>query len=229
MTKEHGKSKKEEAVKEEVFPKEEISTQNESAESSAENICSCDEEAQKDESAAIIAQKDAEIERLNKELETLKDLLQRRQADFENYKKRNAKMQEEYKKIAIKDFALDILNINDDLLRAIEAASSISETNAGEAGTSLIEGVKIISKRLMESMGKYGIEEIESENKPFDPNYHEAVEITTDPEVEIDTITKVYQKGFKLYEYVIRTAKVKVAKPVPNIEPEDQKATEVVQ
>lgn len=180
-----------------------------------DNSCSC-EESEKMEKE--ISAQDAEIIRLNKEIDTMKDLLQRRQADFENFRKRTVKMQEDYKKLAIKDFALDVLNINDDLLRAIEASSVISEENSSDASSSLIEGVKMTSRRLIDTLGKYGIEEIESENKPFNPNYHEAVEIATDSEINADTVTKVYQKGFKLEEYIVRTAKVKVTKPAPKQE-----------
>ncbi len=165
-----------------------------------------------------ISSQDEEIMKLNKEVETLKDLLQRRQADFENFRKRTVKMQEEYKKLAIKDFAYDILNISDDLSRAIEASDSIASADSSSARDSLAEGVKIISRRLGETLNKFGISEIESENRSFDPNYHEAIEIETSPDVQSDTVTMVYQKGFKLDEYVIRAAKVKVAKPVPRTE-----------
>lgn len=196
---------KEEAIQEQNIPED--------------NSCSC-EEAEKMEQE--ISAQDSEIIRLNKEIETLKDIMQRRQADFENFRKRTARMQEEYKKLSIKDFALDVLNINDDLLRAIEASSVICTENSADATSSMIDGVKLTSKRLIETMGKYGIEEIESENRPFDPNYHEAVEIETNPDVNIDTVTKVYQKGFKLEEYVVRTAKVKVSKPAPRQEGTDK-------
>jgi len=162
-----------------------------------------------------ISAQDEEIIKLNKEVETLKDLLQRRQADFENFRKRTAKMQEEYRKLAIKDFAYDILNIHDDLSRAIEASDNIAAGDTTEAKEYLAEGVKIIAKRLEESLKKFGISEIESENKAFDPNFHEAIEIENNPDVTTDTVTKVYQRGFRLDEYVVRTAKVKVAKPAP--------------
>lgn len=201
MTMEEITANKEESVQEQKSPQE-----------NTDNSCSC-EESEKMEKE--ISAQDSEIIRLNKEVDTMKDLLQRRQADFENFRKRTVKMQEEYKKLAIKDFALDILNISDDLTRAIEASSVISEENSSDASSSLIEGVKMTSKRLIETLGKYGIEEIESENKPFNPNYHEAVEIATDPDIDADTVTKVYQKGFKLEEYIVRTAKVKVSKPAP--------------
>ncbi len=146
----------------------------------------------------------------DKEIASLTDMLKRRQADFENYKKRIAKNQEEYKKLAIKDFAFDIININDDFLRAIDAASDVSD----EQTKAFADGIRIISKRIEETLEKYGIEEIDSLNKEFDPKFNEAVEIDMGEDVDSDTITAVYQKGFKLDDYVIRCAKVKVTKPM---------------
>ena len=154
-----------------------------------------------------------EIIRLNKELETLTDLLQRRQADFENYKKRSIKMQDEFKKLAIKDFAFDIINVNDDIIRAIEASESIADKKNAETVGSFIDGVKLISNKIEDILKKYGIEEIESENMPFNPAYHEALEIENSEDYEEDTVTRVYQKGFKLENYIIRSAKVRVSKP----------------
>jgi len=160
---------------------------------------------------------DEEITRLNKEIETLKDLLQRRQADFENFRKRTVKLQEDYKKLAIKDFACDIINVNDDISRAIEASDNLAnqENSELQSKESFIEGIKLVSKKIEEILNNYGIKEIESENKPFNPNYHEALEIADSSTHSEDTVTKVYQKGFKLDEHVLRTAKVRVSKPSP--------------
>lgn len=171
-----------------------------------------------------ISGQDEEIIRLNKEIETLKDLLQRRQADFENFRKRTAKLQEDYRKLAIKDFACDIINVNDDIIRAIEASDSLADQNPADSKDSFIEGIKLVSKRIEEILNKYGIEEIEAENKPFNPNYHEALEIENSADHSEDTVTKVYQKGFKLEEHLVRSAKVRVSKPAPkkNDEAEDK-------
>ncbi|HPJ35129.1 MAG TPA: nucleotide exchange factor GrpE [Spirochaetota bacterium] len=215
---------KEMSIEETTANNDEAVQEQNNTQDSTDNSCSC-EETEKMEKE--ISAQDEEIIRLNKEIETLKDLLQRRQADFENFRKRTVKMQEEYKKLAIKDFALDILNINDDLLRAIEASDVISEENSSDASSSLIEGVKMTSKRLIDALNKYGIEEIEADNRPFDPNYHEAVEIATNPEITADTVTKVYQKGFKLEEYIVRTAKVQVTKPEPRQEEKEEVESEV--
>ncbi len=162
-----------------------------------------------------ISNQDEEIVKLNKEIETLKDLLQRRQADFENFRKRTIKLQEDYRKLAIKDFACDIINVNDDIMRAIEASDSLSGQEQTDSKNSFIEGIRLVSRRIEEILNKYGIEEIASENKPFNPSFHEAVEIENSADHNEDTVTKVYQKGFKLDEHLVRSAKVKVSKPAP--------------
>jgi len=162
-----------------------------------------------------ISNQDEEIIRLNKEVETLKDLLQRRQADFENFRKRTAKLQEDYRKLAIKDFAFDIINVNDDISRAIEAHDNLADKESSDSKDSFIEGIKLVSKRIEEILGNYGIEEIEAENKPFNPNFHEALEIENSENHTEETVTKVYQKGFKLEEHLVRSAKVRVSKPAP--------------
>ncbi|RPI97243.1 MAG: nucleotide exchange factor GrpE, partial [Spirochaetales bacterium] len=75
-----------------------------------------------EELAEVIKIKDEEIVKKNEEIVALKDVLQRRQADFENYKKRVVKSQDEYRNLAIRDLSQDIITINDDLIRAVEAA-----------------------------------------------------------------------------------------------------------
>ncbi len=168
-----------------------------------------------DEKEKTISDLQGEITKKNEEVDSLKDLLLRRQADFENFKKRNAKLQEDFKKHAIKNFAYDIILINDDLLRAVEASDNVREGESiEEAHKSFVMGVSMISKRIEETLGKYGIMEVESLGGEFDPNFHEAVEIETSDAVSVDTVTKVYQKGFKIDEMVVRSAKVRVAKPV---------------
>ena len=200
-TKEESKNSKE---SEKTNPDEMTEKTGECEENTAEETLSQDEAEQEDE-----------IIKLTKENETLKDLLQRRQADFENYKKRAAKLQEDYKKTAIKEFARDIININDDLIRAIEAGENLTGADAEEAQRSFHQGVSMISKRIIDTLGNYGIVEIEAQGLPFNPNLHEAIEIEeSEQDIETDIVTKVHQKGFKLDDLVIRTAKVKVAKAV---------------
>jgi molecular chaperone GrpE len=158
---------------------------------------------------------DEEFKKARQEIEDLKDILQRRQADFENYKKRLAKDREEQKKLAIRDLALDIININDDLLRAVDAASNIPQGESLEhAHRAFADGVKMISKQIEDTLHKYKIVEIDALNKEFNPKFNEAVEIDMSEHVDRDTVTKIYQKGFMLDDLIIRSARVKVTKPM---------------
>lgn len=160
-----------------------------------------------------VSEKDSELEKLQKEIDSLKDLMQRRQADFENYKKRSLKQFEDQKRFVIKDLALDVISVNDELLRAIDAAYTIPEGESLEgAHKSFVDGVSMISKMLEEGLKKYGVTEIDAQDQEFDPNYHEAVEIEPSADVSVDTVVKVYQKGFSIDELIIRSSKVKVAK-----------------
>ena len=164
-----------------------------------------------------ITEKENEAAKLQTDLASMKDLMLRRQADFENYKKRMAKLQEDNKKFAIRDIALDVVEINDDLLRALDASSTVTgegET-CNEAHASFVQGVSMISKRIESILQKYGVVEIEALNQEFDPNCHEAIEIEVSDSVEKDTVTMVHQKGFRIEDLVIRSSKVKVTKPAP--------------
>ncbi len=175
------------------------------------------------ESSDRVLDDNEELSKARQEIEDLKDILQRRQADFENYKKRLAKDREEQKKLAIRDLALDIINIHDDLMRAVEAASDIPKGESLEhAHQAFADGVKMISKQIEDVLQKYRIVEIDSLNKEFNPNFNEAVEIDMSDHVERDTVTKIYQKGFMLDDLIIRSARVKVTKPVAKAEVSDR-------
>lgn len=177
---------------------------------SADGACAPEKGAQTEKQG----ESKGDSDRKDREIAELKDLLKRRQADFENYKKRMLKTQEEFGKLAIKDFALDIINVNDDLLRAIEASRSVKNGESIEqCHDSFVEGVGMISKMIEDVLKKYHIEEIDSISQAFDPVFNEAVEIVTSNEVSVDTVTKVYQKGFRLDDLVLRSAKVRVSRP----------------
>jgi len=169
---------------------------------------------------AVLKEKDEMISKKDSEILQLKELLLRSRADFDNFRKRCVKNEELNKKLAVKEFALDILTINDNLIRASEASLHIDEGDTlDHAHRSYVEGVMMISKSLEQSLEKHGVEEIDSLNCPFNPVFHEAVEFDTSEDIDVDMVTKVYQKGFKIDAMVIRTAKVKVSKPSKKQEP----------
>ena len=181
-----------------------------------------EEESVKAESAGTGASDEAEknseteglMRKKDEEIAQLKDQLLRSRADFDNFRKRCIKNEEQNKKLAVKDFAMDIIKIHDDLIRASEAAMSIPEGDTLEhAHKAYVSGVMMISKNIESALSSNGITEVESLNAPFNPNVHEAVAFDVSESVTEDTVTKVFQKGFTIDQMVIRPAKVMVSKP----------------
>ena len=122
-------------------------------------------------------------------------------AEFDNYKKRTQKEKEEIYSIAKADVVMSLLPVIDNF----ERAEKFSDDKNIE------EGMALIRKQFNEFLKKIGVEEIEAENKPFDPNFHNAVLHEEREDVEENTVVEVLQKGYKLGERVIRHAMVKVA------------------
>ena len=122
-------------------------------------------------------------------------------AEFDNYKKRTQKEKEEIYSIAKADVVLSLLPVIDNF----ERAEKFSEDKNVE------EGLALIRKQFNEFLKKIGVEEIEAEMKPFDPNFHNAVLHEDREDVDENIVVEVLQKGYKLGEKVIRHAMVKVA------------------
>lgn len=188
----------------------------------SENGPAQEEESVKAEAAGNAASPEAEktseteglMRKKDEEIAQLKDQLLRSRADFDNFRKRCIKNEEQNKKLAVKDFAMDIIKIHDDLIRASEAAMSIPEGDTLEhAHKAYVSGVMMISKNIETALSSNGITEVDSLNAPFNPMVHEAVAFDVSESVSEDTVTKVFQKGFTIDQMVIRPAKVMVSKP----------------
>lgn len=128
------------------------------------------------------------------------DMARRLQADFDNYRKRSQRENEEFRKYACSSILLDLLTIVDDLDRALE--------HAGEE-TEFVKGIKGVRTNLMKVLESNGLQEIPADGK-FDPNFHEAL-CTVDGE-EDDMVAEVFQKGYMLNGKVLRYSKVKVTR-----------------
>ncbi len=122
-------------------------------------------------------------------------------AEFDNYKKRTQKEKEEIYSIAKADVVMSLLPVIDNF----ERAEKFSKDESVE------EGMALIKKQFSEFLKKIGVEEIEAENKPFDPNFHNAVLHEDREDLPENTVVEVLQKGYRLGEKVIRHAMVKVA------------------
>ena len=136
------------------------------------------------------------------ERDNYKDLMLRAQAEFQNFKRRNATVRTDAYDDGVRETIFAILPIIDNLDLAIKHA-----VQQGDEGP-MVEGVKMTLKLLMEAMGKLGLEEVESEGVMFDPEKHNA--IMREPGGEADMIAEVFQKGYKVKDKIIRYAMVKV-------------------
>lgn len=222
------KQNSQEVKETEVTEEENKTPETASTQKNEEPAQEAEAEKNEDKAADEMLNMKKTVEKKEEEVAQLKDLLMRRQADFENYKKQSARQSEMNRRILIKDIAVDIIGINDNLIRASEAAVHVPDgENLEDAHKSYVEGVMMISKSIQEMLGKYGIEEIDAMNQHFDPNVHEAVEIDMSDEVSEDTVTKVFQKGFKLDDFILRSSRVCVTRPLPKAEaPKEEQNTE---
>ena len=144
-----------------------------------------------------------ENEKLKADLAAKNDRLLRLQADFDNFRKRTAKEKLELAATIEQAFLKDLLPLLDNLSRAAEATENSNEEN-------LRKGVKMIRAEAVAIMGKHGLEPIETADKMFDPNYHQAVGTVTDESKEDGMIAVELQSGYMARGRVIRPSMVQV-------------------
>lgn len=138
------------------------------------------------------------------ELVELKDLLQRTQANFENYRKQQEKRNMEVRELANKDLILQILPLLDNFELALKSV----DTNV--APDDFLKGMELIYSQFVGILNDNGVKTIETKDKDFDPYYHEAL-IKVNSEFPENKIIEELQKGFTLYNKVIRHARVKIS------------------
>ena len=136
------------------------------------------------------------------------DRLLRITAEFENYKKRMEREMNDFRKFANESLIKDILPIVDNLERALE----IPNGNDENAFNGMREGVQMTLKGLQESLEKFGVVSIDSLDKPFDPNFHQAVMQEESEGHPDNTVSKELQKGYLMSERLLRPAMVVVSK-----------------
>jgi len=136
------------------------------------------------------------------------DKLLRVMAEFENFKKRVAREHEEKSKYANEKLMLEILPAMDDLDRVLDHVPE----DAAQEVKSIADGVGLVRRALFNALAKFGLSEIETMGKTFDPALHEAVSCVESNEHEENSIIAVHRKGYKLKDRVIRAAQVIVSK-----------------
>jgi molecular chaperone GrpE len=147
---------------------------------------------------------DAEVAKLAADLQDLRQTLLRRQADFDNYRKRIEKERAEDSKRHTARVIEALIPIVDGFEHALAAHREAAYENYRK-------GFELIHKQLLDNLTKLGVERVEPVGQPFDPHLHQAVERTETDEAEDGTILQVYQPGYVFHGRVLRPAMVRVA------------------
>jgi molecular chaperone GrpE len=159
--------------------------------------------------AELIATR-AELKRVETENAELKDRLARRQADFENYRKRVDRERGETYNRVVADIATKLLPVVDNLKRALEAEASVESSESDEF-RHFLSGVDLIYKQLNGVLDALGVKPIAAVGEPFNPHVHEAVVTEATDDYEPDTVMQEIVAGYRLGDKLIRPALVKVA------------------
>lgn len=161
------------------------------------------------EVAELVATR-AELKRLEGEVKELKDSVARRQADFENSRKRMDRERGETYNRVVADIAAKLLPVLDNLKRALETEASLEASESDEF-RHFLSGVDLIYKQLGGVLDALGVKPVLAEGEQFDPHLHEAVVTEPTDDYEPDTIIQEIVRGFRLGDKLIRPSLVKVA------------------
>ena len=159
--------------------------------------------------AELIATR-SELKRVEAENAEFKDRLARRQADFENYRKRVERERTETYNRVVADVSAKLLPVLDNLKRALEAEATVEASESDEF-RHFLSGVDLIYKQLNGVLDAMGVKPIAAVGEPFDPHVHEAVVTEATDDYDPDTVIQEIVAGYRLGDKLIRPALVKVA------------------
>jgi len=143
------------------------------------------------------------------DIERFRDLALRTQADFENFRKRSAREKEDAVKYANASFLERLIPILDNFELGLAAARGSSENSA------ILSGMDMVSKQLADFLTSSGVDAVNAEGQPFDPNLHEAVAQEASASVPENVIVRQLRRGYKLRDRLLRPATVVVSKGAP--------------
>jgi len=150
---------------------------------------------------------EAQIAVLEDELAKTKDDALRTLAEAQNIRRRSEKDIENARKFALEKFAGDLLGVADNLERALDSADKDNDVVK-----LLLEGVLLTQKSLVDTLVKFNVMQLDPLGEPFDPQFHQAMSMVENPDVEPNTVTLVMQKGYVLNDRLLRPAMVMVSK-----------------
>ena len=162
-------------------------------------------EADSDNEADLDGEPEAPVD-LEAELEAAKDAALRAQADAMNVQRRADQEIEKARKFALERFCGDLLSVVDNLERALESSGD------EQGSAALAEGVELTRKGFMDVLAKYGVETVDPQGEPFDPETAQAMSMVEQPDVEPNSVVAVMQRGYLLNGRLLRPAMVMVSK-----------------
>ena len=198
MTVENGKPEEqvaEEAVKQEHETVEEFVVNEENITTSA------------DEAEAGDSKLHQQVKALTEQLAQAKDQTLRAHAEMQNIKRRAQQDVEKAHKFALEKFVDSLIPVVDSLEKGIESAEQAEGSHEA-----IIEGMNLTLKQFLSSLEKAGVKQVNPEGQPFDPNFHQAMSMVPNPDMEANTVMSVFQKGYTLNERLVRPAMVVVSK-----------------
>jgi molecular chaperone GrpE len=151
-------------------------------------------------------------ELLAKELADARDRTLRTLAEMENLRKRTAKEVSDARSYGITGFARDVLDIADNLQRALDAVPAETRESADPMLKTLIEGVELTERSLLNALEKNGVKKFDPSGEKFNPNFQQAMYEVPDASVPAGTVVQVVQAGYMIGDRVLRPALVGVSK-----------------
>ena len=152
------------------------------------------------------ADTDTEVQKLIEERDALQDRLLRRQAEFENYKKRVERERSDHSQFATAEVIREMLGVLDSFDLAIRNSSS-----EGSADGNVLRGFDLVYKQLLDTLGRFGLKAIEAKGQPFDPNFHQAISTVASDDLPENTIVEEFRRGYTLNGKLLRAAMVAVS------------------
>ena len=185
-------------MSEEEIKNEEINNEEGTKETTCEENVNTNEANEANEKN----EENIELNNMKKELEETTDRLKRLMAEFENFKKRSSKEREVLYNSLVADIVASFLPVQDNLEKAISVETK---------DENLKQGIELVVKQISDIFKKFGVEEIETVGKSFDPELHEAVSTVQDETLGEKIVKEEFRKGYKIGTKVIRHAMVVVA------------------
>ena len=150
------------------------------------------------------------MEALAREAAETRDKMLRTLAEMENLRKRTSREVADARTYGITGFARDVLDIADNLQRALDAVPAEAKAAADPGLKALIEGVELTERSLLNTLEKNGVKKFDPSGEKFDPNFQQAMYEVPDPSVPAGTVVQVVQAGYMIGERVLRPALVAV-------------------